>query len=179
MGLSAVYGTMKSHGGAVTAESVPGKGSVFRLLLPENREESADAAPPPAPLEGTARVLVVDDEMVMRDMAAEALRDLGYKVHACADGAEAVRYYEQHWREIDLVLLDFVMPQINGRDAFHAMRRVNPGIRAVILSGYNLIEEAQRLLDDGAAGFLQKPFRVGALTEAIRKALEGRGADGS
>jgi len=82
---------------------------------------------------------VVDDEQTVRDLAARILRTLGCKVTTCNNGAEAVEYYRKAWKQTDLVILDMVMPEMNGRETFLAMRRINPDIRALLSSGYSLM----------------------------------------
>jgi len=116
-------------------------------------------------------VLLVDDEETVRTAALEMLRDLGYQVATCSDGREAVEYYRARWAQTDLVILDMVMPVMGGREAFIAMRRINPRIRAVLSSGYSLDGEAQRILDEGVLVFLGKPYRYAELSAAVAEAL--------
>jgi len=172
MGLAAVYGTIKNHQGAITVDSKVGHGSTFTLYLPlaEPAKEEAGAAGG-APIKGTARILLVDDEEMVRDMGARLLRELGYKVAVCKDGAEAVEYYRKSWEHVDLVILDMVMIGMGGRDAFVAMRRINPDIKALLVSGYSIDGEARSILDEGVLGFLQKPFRVAEFGRAVADAL--------
>jgi len=173
LGLAAAYGAVHNHHGAISVYSEPGRGSTFKIYLPlaTTPGTTVEAAPaePPAMLRG-ARILVVDDEASIRETTAEMLRDLGCTVTTCQDGDEAVRYYAVHWQEIDLVILDMVMPRRSGRDAFLAMRRENPRIRALLASGHSINGEAQRILEEGVLGFLQKPFETNALARMAAEA---------
>ena len=176
MGLASVYGTVRNHHGTISIESDEGHGTTVRLCLPlapyaaKESGERYDATP----ARGTARVLLVDDEETVRTMAPEMLRDLGYSVVTCCNGREAVEYYRAHSREVDLVILDMVMPEMGGRDAFIAMRKINPKVRALLSSGYSLDGEAQDILDEGVLAFIGKPYRHNELSEAVAEALARR-----
>ncbi len=174
MGLAAVYGTVKSHAGAVSVYSEPGKGSTFNLYLPlspavENVESTVET--PLRPIRCEGRVFVVDDEPLVRMAAVSILKRLGCSVITADDGREAVACYAREWDEIDLVILDLVMPQMDGRDTFRAMRDINPAVKVLLSSGFSINGEAQQMLDQGALGFIQKPFRAGDLGEKVRSIL--------
>jgi PAS domain S-box-containing protein len=176
MGLAAVYGTVQAHGGWVDVASQVGAGTTFALYLPEAEVEGVAVAlpPPPAakPAATSAHLLVADDEEIVREMMTEALTDLGYRVTTCVDGEEAVDAYRTHWREIDLVILDLIMPKIGGHEAFLAMERCNADLRVLLCSGYSLSEGARALLTQrGVVGFLQKPFEVDELARVVAEAL--------
>jgi len=154
--------------GAVTEEAVK------RLLsgAPADRTgRAAPAAPGDMTRHRKLRILVVDDEAPFREMLRDMLGDMGHSVIERADGRTGVEYYRQSWKEIDLVVLDMVMPEMGGREAFTAIRGINPGARVVLASGYSVDGEAQRVLNEGARGFIQKPFRSAELAEAIAKAM--------
>ncbi len=173
LGLAAVYGTVKNHSGAITATSRPGQGSTFRIHLPLHpASEVAEGEPGEArPTPGPARLLLVDDGESVREVAIAILDRLGYEVIACADGAEAIARYQEIWREIDLVILDLILPNLSGREIFAALREVNPRVAVLIISGHSIDGGAQSLLDAGALDFLQKPFTLTALGEKVERAL--------
>jgi CheY-like chemotaxis protein len=175
LGLASVYGTVKDHHGAIHISSQPGRGTsvVIHLPLHQMAEVASPAGPSTAaPREsGAGRILLVDDEDSIRDISSEMLRSLGYEVSVSPDGATAVEAYRRDWREIDLVILDLVMPTLGGREAFIAMRAINPGLRALISSGYSMDGQVQELLLLGAADFVHKPFRIADLHKRIRMAL--------
>ncbi len=175
MGLSMVYGIVKNHGGTVRVQSEENVGTTFSLYLPASQTVAPEAneAVPDAPVRGTGRILVVDDEAVVRETAGAMLRRLGYDVITAADGEEAVVYYRTFGRKVDLVLLDMVMPRMGGRACFRELKRINPEVRAILSTGYGLNEAAQQILDEGAVGFIKKPFRIAAFSQAVAEAMRG------
>jgi CheY-like chemotaxis protein len=177
LGLASVYGTVKNHNGFIDLWSAPGKGTTVVICLPlcAAPAEQDDKETLPAPIEKrSGRILVADDEQFIREMASDALSELGYTVSACADGGEAVARYRERWREFDLVIIDLSMPGLGGADCFREMKRINPQLRAVISSGHLMDGEIDALLGEGVAGFLHKPFDLAALSETVIAALSAR-----
>jgi PAS domain S-box-containing protein len=174
MGLATVYGIVKNHDGNVTVESAPGNGTTFEVLLPlagetadcENVEQIV------SPVHGRGKILVVEDEEVVRKLATEILGWLGYETVTVCDGVEAVEYYDGHNDDIDLALIDLNMPRMGGRECYQEMKKINPGLRAVLSTGYSRDGAAQEILDDGVQGFVQKPFQASQLSEAIALAMK-------
>jgi PAS domain S-box-containing protein len=173
MGLASVYGTVKSHHGVVDAKSTLGEGSEFSMCFPllEIHDDSAAGDTRPVPARREATILLVDDDEIVRNLVSSMLRALGHKVVACKDGAEAVDLYRQSWPDIDIVLLDMVMPRMNGRDAFFAMRALNKEMKAILISGFSIDGEAQSLLDAGMKKFIQKPFSMRELSVTIDEVI--------
>jgi CheY-like chemotaxis protein len=171
MGLAAVYGTVKSHEGMIRVESELGRGSTFDLYLPLAAECEGSLRETLSEFRGSngSHVLVVDDEETIREVASSLLSKLGYRVTACCNGAEAVSIYKEKWREVNLVLLDVVMPVMDGEEAYAAMRAINPDIVALVSSGYSLDNQAQRIMAMGAKGFIQKPYRLHELEKKLRE----------
>ena len=174
LGLASVYGTIKQHRGSIHVYSEVGKGSCFSVFLPlsEQPVTQSSALPASRPLGYSARVLVVDDESLVARGIAATLEKLGLTVDIRHDGVEAVAHYAEHWQNTDLVIMDLVMPQMGGKDAFRAMRLQNPNVKVIIASGFSVEGEAQQLLDEGAKGFLQKPFQASTLAELVNKVLK-------
>ena len=173
MGLASVYGTIKSHGGTINVYSEVGRGTVFRIFLPaiySSPAQPCNKKPRPYIVKN-ATILLVDDEITMRRIATEMLLDVGYKVHTCENGIEAIGYFESEWKDIDAVILDMIMPNISGRDTFKALKKIDPNVKVLISSGYTINGEAQEVLDDGAIDFVGKPFRQHELLEKIAAIL--------
>jgi CheY-like chemotaxis protein len=173
MGLASVYGAVRNHRGAISILSEVGRGTTVRIYLPlaPGASEPEQAIAEAAPVQGTAWILLVDDEAIIRQMATEMLRGLGFGVETCANGREAVEYYRANWQQVDLVILDMAMPEMGGRDTFLAMRQINPQIRALLSSGYSLNEEAQGILNEGVLGFVAKPYGHAELSRRVAEAL--------
>jgi CheY-like chemotaxis protein len=174
MGLAAVYGTAMEHHGNVSILESSGRGTCFQMLLPLAEEGDTNSLPPSAkPLKITSgKVLLVDDEAIVRKTAGELMRTLGYEVHDFGDPRAAIDHFECQARDYDLVVLDMVMPGINGEEVFRMLRTIRGDIPVVLCSGYALDEAVVRLRREGLAGHLKKPFRREELREVLRGALE-------
>ena len=173
LGLSAVYGAVKSHRGTIDLRSEVGKGTVVRLYLPlhEGASKEAPESPPPATLPRGLRVMVVEDEEPLRTMLALILRNLGCEVVTFENGARAADYYATRSSNVDLVILDMRMPVMDGTGTFHALHAVNPAVKVLLASGHSVMGAAQALLQSGAKGFVQKPYRRQTLIEKIQEVL--------
>jgi len=173
LGLAAVYGTVKNHRGTIGITSALGRGTTVRICLPTTRPNVREPAPPRfttiLPVD-SPRVLLVDDEDLVRDILTRFLHHLGCEVTSFKNGFDAVDHYRVHAASIDVVILDMVMPLLDGKSTFHALRRINPDVRIILASGYSIDGEAQALMDEGAAAFLQKPFRLATLADALASA---------
>jgi len=169
LGLATVYGCARRHRGTVFAKSSPGEGAAFTVLLPvmgdELEQERDDNA---AAVARGGHVLLVDDETAILDACTRSLQQAGYTVTACATGRDAVREYKLRGEEIDIVILDMVLPDIGGGQVFRAIRNINPKAKVLLCSGYARDATVERILADGASGFLPKPFRMAELQGILR-----------
>jgi PAS domain S-box-containing protein len=174
LGLSAVLGIVRGHGGAVKVYTQVGKGTTFKVLLP-----TTDDAPPadPGPDEadrpfGRGRlVLVVDDEEDVRVLARKLLTRAGFAVEVAADGRAGVDAFRARPDDFALVLLDLTMPRLDGAAAFRELRQVRRGVRVILASGYAADEATVGFEGKGLAGFVRKPFRSQELLAAVRAAV--------
>lgn len=171
LGLSAVLGTMQMHKGAVTVYSEEGAGTVFHILLPLTDDDPAYVAPVSQPLRGSGLILVVDDEAVMRATAAAILEELGYQVLLAETGQVGLEIFRERQVDIDLVLLDMIMPEMNGRDCFAEMRKLDPEVKVILSSGFTRSEDIVNLRAAGLLGFIRKPYRGVVLSQAVAAAL--------
>jgi CheY-like chemotaxis protein len=177
LGLSAVQGIVRAHRGAIRIDSRPGKGSSFRVLLPAVGSRVGRAPQESVPLAvspGSGTVLVVDDEHMVRGLARKVLEKAGFEVLTAAGGAEAIDILRQHPRPVDLVLLDMTMPSMAGSDVFQAMRKIDPGLRVILSSGYSEEEATHRFGERDLAGFLQKPYHPKDLLQKVGAAIGPR-----
>ncbi len=124
---------------------------------------------------GAETVLVVDDEAMVKDLARDILKRHGYTVLTAGGGQEAVEIYRQQQGSIAVVVLDILMPGMDGREAFRRMRDIDPGALIIVSSGYGQTQDAQQLVVDGAAGFIPKPYRIAELVKAVGDVLEKQG----
>ena len=173
IGLTVVNGIVKSHGGLVRLSSATAEGSTFRIYLPLAQEGSiagsCDSGRKPEPGRGT--ILLIDDEDIVRQVCARMLEGLGYRVVPFHDCGIALSYYAEHLREIDLVILDRVMPTLGGKECYLAMRDLNPEVRAILASGYDRDENVRDMLALGVTGFIQKPYQLAQLAATVADAL--------
>lgn len=173
LGLSAVLGIVRSCQGGIRVTSESGRGTTFQIFFPVDMEKPAVQAPdPPAntPWRGHGTVLVVDDEEAVSSVCRGMLERLGFQVLCASNGREAIEIYRQH-PEIVFVLLDFMMPQMNGEETYRELQRLSKDVRVIISSGYNESELANRVADRGVSDFIQKPYRMSLLREKVQRLL--------
>jgi signal transduction histidine kinase len=178
MGLAAVRGIVESHDGEILVRSEPARGTTFTIRFPASSGPPQEGENPGAPrLRRAGTVLVADDEDDVREVVAAMLGSLGYRVIEARDGVDAVEVYRERFREIDLVLLDLMMPRMSGDRAFAEMRRISPGARGLLASGYDESGRIREIAAEGFGGFLQKPFRRSELGKKVGELLAdlGRG----
>jgi CheY-like chemotaxis protein len=176
LGLSTTHGIVEQHGGSITASSEPGKGTTFRISFPAIGPEKARKDKPPKPvLTGRGqKVLIVDDERPALEALANLTRHLGYNTISVDKPVEALRYYKE-WSP-DVVLMDRVMPDMDGSVCIEKIVEMDPQANIVIISGYNdtgpdgIDDKLKRLVK----GYLTKPFKANELSDVISRALEDR-----
>lgn len=173
LGLASAYGIMKGHGGFISVASKVGEGTTFDLYLPASRKKAeAVTVHTETAIRGRETILLIDDEDVIIDVSREILESLGYKVWAVRTGQEAIALYGSRTAEIDLVILDMIMPVMSGGETFDRLKAINPGIKVILSTGYSLTGQAREIMARGCRGFIQKPYKIGTLSQKIREVLE-------
>ena len=172
LGLAMVYGIVKGHAGYIDVESEKGKGTTFQIYLPATRKKVEDAEKGPDPIRrGNETILLIDDEEPVMEVGVKFLKFMGYKVLVARNGEEAIEIYQRHREEIDLVILDLVMPKMEGGELFERLKQISPEAKVLLSSGYSLEGKVSQILERGACGFIQKPFDIKQLSESIRAIL--------
>ena len=179
LGMSAVIGIVRSHGGSLSVQSEPGKGTVFTIYFPfeENNSRMVPLAAPDLSSEwkGSGTVLLVEDEEAIQMLGTLMLGQLGFDVVTASDGVEALEIYRREGERFSLVLLDLTMPRMGGEETFHALKEINPAVKVVITSGFSAQEMAEQFEGQGLLGFIEKPFTLEILRHVIARGLDGRG----
>ncbi|MGI5865106.1 MAG: 7TM diverse intracellular signaling domain-containing protein [Myxococcales bacterium] len=170
MGLAMVYGIVRNHRGAIRVTTEVGRGSTFEALLP--RVEAPAVAPAAErPAAGGGRVLIIDDEELVLRTTRGLLTARGYQVEAFLDPQEALKHFSRHWQQIDVVLLDLMMPSMTGLDCLRKLREIAPNTRVVATTGYGPDLAVQEMLEAGAVGCVHKPYSAADLAKAIGAAM--------
>jgi len=174
LGLAAVLGIARVHGGAIAVESDEGRGSSFTVSFPVSEGTSAMAHDPPAsapPWRGTGTVLIVDDEPNARKIAELFLEEVGFRVLLAEDGRGAIEVFKDHAQEIVAVVLDLTMPHMDGEETFRELLKIRADVPVILSSGYAEQDVAERFAGQPWAGFIQKPYRFAALVFKLKEIL--------
>ena len=180
LGMTVVWGTVMDHGGYITVSSSEGKGTLFELYFPATRDEAVAEQPAADPSEYRGQgqqLLLVDDVLEQRQLAATLLEQLGYRVTTAASGEEALAFLGQG--RVDLLLLDMIMaPGIDGLETYERVLAIHPGQRAIIVSGYAETDRVQKAMELGACRYVKKPYTLQTLAKAVHEALHPASASG-
>jgi PAS domain S-box-containing protein len=191
LGMAAVYGIVKNHSGWISVDSQLGKGTVVRIYLPAIvplRGTQARRAGLPAvkvqveekerpkiePIKSEGTILVIEDEDIVIDVILQMLDSLGYRILLAKTGKEAINIAKSFDGDIDLALLDIVLPDLAGKEAYSRIMEARPNLKVIVCSGYTIDGPPQEVLDIGAQGFIQKPFSYTTLSEKLKEVLEGK-----
>jgi CheY-like chemotaxis protein len=172
LGLASAYGIIKNHDGIINVYSEVGHGTTFCIYLPAvGRKPLEEERKPITVSKGRGSLLLVDDEEFILDIARQMLESLGYNVFVAGNGQAAVDVYREHRDQIQLVILDMIMPCMNGLAAFEQLQKVNPNVKVLIASGYSINEDIKQALNRGCRGFIQKPFDIVQLSSKVTDLL--------
>jgi two-component system cell cycle sensor histidine kinase/response regulator CckA len=175
LGLASAYGIIKNHDGAIDFTSTIGQGTTFYIYLPASDAAVQKVQTTMADLTtGTETILLVDDEKVIVQVNKPMLEKLGYKVLTAGGGREAIEVFNANHELIDMVVLDMIMPDLNGGAVFDHLKSVKPDVRVLLSTGYSISGQAEEILARGCTGFIQKPFDIKMLSEKIREILDGQ-----
>ncbi len=175
LGLASAYGIIRNHSGFITAFSEIGSGSTFTIYLPvSKRKPDKKIAVEPAIFKGAETILLVDDERMIIEVGQALLKELGYHVLIAEGGKQALDIIKAGKNTIDLVILDLIMPGMDGGTTFEALRAEYPLLPVLLSSGYAVDGQASEILQKGCNGFLQKPFSLSELSQKIRSVLKQR-----
>ena len=172
LGLSAVYGTIQDHHGVITVHSEIGVGTVFNILIPCSNVKAEKKQIVETVLSGSGKILLVDDEELIRTTGKHILEEMGYQVLLAENGKESVDLFREKFAEIDLVIMDMMMPEMNGSEAFYKIKEIDSKCKVIISSGFTKEENLEKLKIDGLSGFIQKPFRDYNLSVLIDEILK-------
>ena len=177
LGLASAYGIVKGHRGHIFVDSQKEGGTTFSVYLPVSPKQIHQAVATAGEAGKWAHtVLLVDDEKIVLEVGRELLEAMGYRVISAADGKEAVAIYERRWNDIDIVLLDMVMPHVGGGEAYDRMKEINPKIKVILSTGYSVDGQAAEILQRGCDAFIQKPFSLEELSKKLTETLDHKEA---
>jgi len=173
LGLASAYGIIKNHGGLIDVQSAPGQGSRFYIYLPASSGSVArEHEPARGIIQGRGTILLVDDEKIVIDISSKMLEHLGYGVITAENGGMAEAIYQQRHQEIDLVILDMIMPMMSGFETYQRLKQINPRVKVLLSSGYSKEGQASEIIALDRQDFIQKPFDLIQLSQKIAQLLD-------
>jgi len=173
LGLASAYGIIKNHNGIIRVYSERDHGTTFNIYLPaSDLTEVKETEVSNEMIKGREAILLVDDEEGTIQVEELMLKELGYQVIPAMSGKEAIKLYKERMVDLDLVALDMIMPEMNGKDTYDALKKINPQVKVLLVSGYSLNKQIEELMELGCNGFIQKPFDIVQLSQKIREVLE-------
>jgi two-component system cell cycle sensor histidine kinase/response regulator CckA len=175
LGLAMVYGMVKQHGGYIMCYSEPGQGTTFKIFFPAkpSHSETERKSMKPTLRGGTETILLVDDEVFIRDLGERILNRAGYEVITASNGKEALEIYRKEQSRIGLVILDLIMPEMGGKQCLDGILSLDPSVKVVIASGFSTTGPTKEAVGAGAKGFVTKPYDMHTMLRTVREVLDG------
>ena len=171
--VASAYGIIKNHDGIIVAQSEKNKGTTFTIYLPASDKPVSKAEIAPGQqFSGTGTILLIDDEDMILDVGKTLLEKLGYEVLVAAGGSEGLEIYRQNIAKIDLVILDMIMPEMNGSEAYERLIKMDPRVKVLLSSGYAMDGVANDIFKQRGLSFIQKPFDIQKLSHKVREAIQ-------
>jgi PAS domain S-box-containing protein len=178
LGLASAFGIIKNHSGIIRVKSELGKGSTFNFYLPATDEKPVQTPEITETIEtGSGTILLIDDEDYILEVGRLMLEGLGYQMITANSGWEGVGKYADHKNEIDLVILDMVMPDLDGESVFREIKKIDSQVKVIFASGYYVVEQTRPLLENGRSDFIQKPFNLKQLSTKVRCIIQNRNVE--
>jgi CheY-like chemotaxis protein len=173
LGLASAYGIVKNHGGIINVYSEKGEGTTFNIFLPASEKEVGKKKEFNRELlMGTETILLIDDEQMIIDVVRPMLEKLGYKVIVSMSGQEGIYLYQEKGEDIDLVILDMIMPDRNGGETYDSLKEIDHNVKVILSSGYSMNGQAVEIMNRGCNGFIQKPIDLKTLSLKLREILD-------
>jgi len=178
MGLFSVYTTVKRHKGLILLYSEPARGTIFTIYLPAGASEMQGSIAAGRDNDKTViknenspllKIMVVDDDLPILNMLRKMIEKIGYQAVCCAGGNEAIELYGRSSKEIDIVIMDLVLPDFNGGELYKKLKKINPDIKCILASGFSFASIDEDITDLGYSAFIQKPYRLTELQDLIRE----------
>jgi PAS domain S-box-containing protein len=174
LGLASAYGIVRNHGGFINVYSEKGRGSTLMVFLPAMDQDQDREMAEKKTLQiqkGQGVILLVDDEDMITEIGRQMIQRLGYTVLTADSGREGIQIYVENRDKIDLVILDMIMPEMSGEETFDELKSVDSSIKVILSSGYSIDGKVTEILNRGGTGFIQKPFNMNQLAEALNGAM--------
>ena len=172
LGLASVYGIVKGHGGYIDVDSKLGSGTTFSIYLPASDKKISKTKNQPTRIEnGSGKILLVDDEKMVLDIGSKLLTKLGYTVFEANDGSTAIEIFKENHKNIDLAILDMIMPGMGGSEVFDKIKEIDSNVKVLLSSGYSVDSQASEILQRGCDDFIQKPFGLENLSNKLKTIL--------
>jgi nitrogen-specific signal transduction histidine kinase/ActR/RegA family two-component response regulator len=178
LGLATAFGIVKSHGGFIGVETGENEGTQFDIFLPATEKKETAEDKPAEPIQkGTETILLIDDENMVINVCRSMLKELGYEVLVARGGKSAIEIYAGNKEKISLVILDIIMPDMDGEKVYDRIKEVNPEVKVLLSSGYSMDNKVSAIMAKGCDGFIQKPYKIKELASAVRKIVGKNEAD--